>query len=63
MGRDKNHFDDTLATLIFMAKMDCKFKVLPIYMEIKNYLAQNYLMEEEMDGKPWYHNIKQFFQY
>lgn len=63
MKRDKNQFVDVLATLKFMAKMNYWIRVQPMCIEIKNLIAHYCLVEEEVEGKPWYHDIKHFNLY
>jgi hypothetical protein len=35
----------------------------PLNIDVKNSSAYYYSVEEEVDGNPWYHDIKQFIQY
>ena len=63
MGRDKNQFADALATLASMAKIDYGIRVQPIHIEIKNFPAHCCSLEGEIDGNPWFYDIKRFIQY
>jgi hypothetical protein len=63
MGRDKNQFANALATLSSMAKIDCGNRIQPLNIDIKNSSAYCCLGKEEMNGNPWYHDIKWFIQY
>ena len=63
LGRDKNQFADALATLASMAILDCGVKVHPVGIEIRSFPAHCCLIEEEVDGNPWYTYIKRFIQY
>ena len=63
MGRDKNQFADALATLASMAKTDYGIRVQPICIEIRNFPAHCCSIEGEVDGNPWFYDIKQFIQY
>ncbi|XP_061947896.1 uncharacterized protein LOC133671224 [Populus nigra] len=63
LGRDKNQFVDALATLASMATIDCGIRVHPIGIDIRSSPAHCCLIEEEVDGNPWYADIKRFIQY
>jgi hypothetical protein len=63
LGRDKNQFADALATLASIATIDCGIRVHPISIDIKSSPAHCCLIEEEVDGNPWYADIKRFIQY
>ncbi|XP_061945039.1 uncharacterized protein LOC133669048 [Populus nigra] len=63
MGRDKNQFADALATLASMAKTDYGIRVQPICIEIRNFPAHCCAIEGEVDGNPWFYDIKRFIQY
>jgi hypothetical protein len=43
-----------------MDKIDYGNKVQPISIKVMNSLTHYYLVEGEMDGNPWYYDIKQF---
>ncbi|XP_061965340.1 uncharacterized protein LOC133689500 [Populus nigra] len=63
MGRDKNQFADALTTLASMAKTDYGIRVQPICIEIRNFPAHCCAIEGEVDGNPWFYDIKRFIQY
>jgi ribonuclease HI len=63
LGRDKNQFADALATLASMATIDCGIRVHPIGIDIRSSPTHCCLIEEEVDGNPWYADIKRFIQY
>ncbi|XP_073263054.1 uncharacterized protein [Populus alba] len=62
LGRDKNQFADALTTLASMAIIDCGIRVHPIGIDIRSSPAHCCLVEE-VDGSPWYADIKRFIQY
>ena len=62
LGREGNHFADALATLAAMATIDLGHRVQPVHIDIRNNPAYCYSIEEEIDGKPWYYDIKNFVQ-
>lgn len=56
----QNEFADALATLSSMIQpLDMKF-IDPILVKIYNQLAYCAHVEEEADGKPWFHDIKEY---
>jgi hypothetical protein len=63
MGRDQNQFADALVTLSSMTKIDDANIVQPISIEVINYLVHYCLVKGEVDGNPWYYDIKQFIQH
>jgi ribonuclease HI len=62
LGKEGNHFVDALATLAAMATIDLGHKVQPIHIDIRNNPAHYCSVEGEIDGKPWYFDIKNFMQ-
>ena len=62
LGKEGNHFVDALATLAAMATIDLGYKVQPIHIDIRNNPAHYCSIEGEIDGKPWYFDIKNFMQ-
>ncbi|XP_052301368.1 LOW QUALITY PROTEIN: uncharacterized protein LOC127904008 [Populus trichocarpa] len=62
LGREGNHFADALATLAAMTTIDLKCKVQPLHIDIRNDPAHCCLVEGEMDGQPWYYDIKNLVQ-
>ena len=62
LGREGNQFADALATLAAMARIDFGRKVQPVHIDIRNNLAHCCSIEGEIDGNPWYYDIKNFVQ-
>ena len=62
LGREGNHFADALATLAAMTTIDLKCKVQPVHIDIRNDPAHCCLVEGEIDGQPWYYDIKNLVQ-
>lgn len=60
LERDKNQFIDTITVLTSMAQIDCGTQVQPMCIEIINSFAYYCSIEKELDGKPWYYDIKKF---
>ncbi|XP_019253933.1 PREDICTED: uncharacterized protein LOC109232631 [Nicotiana attenuata] len=58
--RIQNEFEDALATLSSMIQHPDKNYINPIEVEIMNQHAYCFHVNEETDGKPWYHDIKRF---
>ncbi|XP_070008076.1 uncharacterized protein [Nicotiana sylvestris] len=58
--RIQNEFADVLATLSPMIQYPDKNFVDPIPVKIYNQLAYCAHVEEEADGKPWFHDIKEY---
>ncbi|XP_075103553.1 uncharacterized protein LOC142178121 [Nicotiana tabacum] len=56
----QNKFTDTLATLSFIIQHPYKNYIDPIKVEIKDQHYYCFNVNEESDGKPWYHDIKKF---
>ncbi|XP_070029081.1 uncharacterized protein [Nicotiana sylvestris] len=56
----QNEFVDTLATLSSMIQRPDKNYINPIKVEIRDQHAYCFHVNEEPDGKPWYHDIKRF---
>ena len=57
LPRKENQMADALATLVAMFKTNSNDEVQLIRMSIKEESAHCLHIEEEVDGKPWYHNI------
>ncbi|XP_070039390.1 uncharacterized protein [Nicotiana tomentosiformis] len=55
-----NEFADALATLSSMIQHPDKNYIDPIEVEIGDQHAYCFHINEEPDGKPWYHDIKKF---
>ena len=45
-----------------MTTIDLEYKVQPVHIDIRNDPAHYCLVEGEIDGKPWYYNIKNLVQ-
>ncbi|XP_075091564.1 uncharacterized protein LOC142171766 [Nicotiana tabacum] len=58
--RIQNEFDDALATLSSMIQHLDKIYIDPIEVEISGQHAYYLHLDEEPDGKPWYHDIRRF---
>ncbi|XP_070022700.1 uncharacterized protein [Nicotiana sylvestris] len=58
--RIQNEFADALATLSSMIQHPDKNFIDPIPVRIYNQPAYCAHVEEETDGKPWFHNIKEY---
>ncbi|XP_075082302.1 uncharacterized protein LOC142166806 [Nicotiana tabacum] len=56
--RIQNTFADALATLSSMIQHPDKNYIDPIEVVIKDKYSYCFHVNEEADGKPWYHNIK-----
>ena len=62
LGREGNHFADALVTLTSMTRIDFGHKVRPIHIDTRNNPAHCCSVEREIDGNPWYYDIKNFIQ-
>ncbi|XP_070013645.1 uncharacterized protein [Nicotiana sylvestris] len=60
MPRIQNEFADALATLSSMIQHPDKNYIDPILVKIHNHPAYCAHIEEETDGKPWFHDIKEY---
>ncbi|XP_070008309.1 uncharacterized protein [Nicotiana sylvestris] len=58
--RVQNEFVDALSTLSSMIQYTDKNFIDPIPVRIHNQLAYCTHIEEEIDGKPWFHDIKEY---
>ncbi|XP_070023092.1 uncharacterized protein [Nicotiana sylvestris] len=58
--RIQNEFADALATLLSMMQHPNKNFIDPILEKIHNQPAYYAHVEEEADGKPWFHDIKEY---
>ncbi|KAJ9176821.1 hypothetical protein P3X46_012093 [Hevea brasiliensis] len=57
LSREKNQFADALATLAVMAQMEEGQTTQVIKIKARSEPAYCFMIEEEPDGKPWYHDI------
>ena len=62
LGMEGKHFVDALVTLASMARIDFRHKVQSVYIDIRNNPAYYCSVEREIDGNPWYYDIKNFIQ-
>jgi hypothetical protein len=62
LGMEGKHFVDTLVTLTSMARIDFGHKVQPVHIDIRNNPSHGCSVEREIDGNPWYYDIKNFIQ-
>jgi len=62
LGMEGKHFADALVTLTSMARIDFGHKVQPVHIDIRNNPAHCCSVEREINGNPWYYNIKNFIQ-
>ncbi|XP_070008081.1 uncharacterized protein [Nicotiana sylvestris] len=58
--RIQNEFADALATLPSIIQYPDKNFINPVQVRIHNQPAYCAHVDEEMDGKPWFHNIKEY---
>ncbi|XP_070011489.1 uncharacterized protein [Nicotiana sylvestris] len=58
--RIQNEFADALATLSSMIQHPNKNYIDPIPVKIHNQLTYCAYVEEKTDGKPWFHDIKEY---
>ncbi|XP_027186801.1 uncharacterized protein [Cicer arietinum] len=58
--REDNQLVDALATLSFMFQINQNDEIPSNKMESRDYPAYCHVMEEETDGKLWYHDIKHY---
>ncbi|KAE8685499.1 BTB/POZ domain-containing protein SETH6 [Hibiscus syriacus] len=62
LPREENQMADALATLAAMFQATKKVDMMPIKMQVYEIPAHCYSVEEEVDGKPWYHDILQYIK-
>lgn len=62
MPKTKNQFADALATLASMVRISEERDIHPIKVEVREEPAYCAFAEEELDGKPWYHDIRVFIK-
>ncbi|EOY07995.1 Uncharacterized protein TCM_022313 [Theobroma cacao] len=61
LPREENQMADALATLAAMFKVGTDVKIQPIMINLRECPAHCSSVEEEIDGKPWYHDIMRGF--
>ncbi|KAJ9177099.1 hypothetical protein P3X46_012351 [Hevea brasiliensis] len=62
LSRDKNQFADALATLAVMAQIEEGQMIQTLKIKVRNEPAYCFMIEEEPDGKPWYHDILIYYR-
>ncbi|XP_048127817.1 uncharacterized protein LOC125312740 [Rhodamnia argentea] len=62
LPRAQNQFADALATLSSMFQVIAGSDIEPLRIEILKHSAYSMLIEEEVDGEPWYQDIKVYLQ-
>ncbi|EOY03787.1 Uncharacterized protein TCM_018974 [Theobroma cacao] len=63
LPREENQIVDALATLTAMFKIKEAADVRPFDLEVREVSAHCLNVEEEVDGKPWYHDIMQYIKH
>ena len=53
---------DSLATLVTMFQVNSSDEVQPIRMKLNETPAHCAQIENEMDGKPWYYDIRRYIE-
>ena len=62
LPQKENQMMDALATLTTMFRVNSSDEVQPIKMRLKDTPAHCAQMEEEVDGKPWYYDIRRYIK-
>ncbi|XP_052477098.1 uncharacterized protein LOC128032533 [Gossypium raimondii] len=60
--REENQLAGALATLASMFKANRETEIMPIQMSIYETLAHYFSIEEESDGRPWFHDILEYIK-
>ncbi|XP_070026181.1 uncharacterized protein [Nicotiana sylvestris] len=60
--RIQNEVADALATLASMLHHPDKAYVDPLHIQVHDQNAYCNVVEEELDGEPWFHNIKEYIR-
>ncbi|XP_017980973.1 PREDICTED: uncharacterized protein LOC108663007 [Theobroma cacao] len=63
LPREENQIADALATLAAMFKIKEATDVRPFDLEVREVSVHCLNVEEEVDGKPWYHDIMPYIQH
>ncbi|WRX11880.1 Ribonuclease H domain - like 10 [Theobroma cacao] len=63
LPREENQIADALATLAVMFKIKEAADIRPFDLEVREAFAHYLNVEEEVDGKPWYHDIVQYIRH
>ncbi|XP_052483129.1 uncharacterized protein LOC128036234 [Gossypium raimondii] len=61
-SQEENQLADTLATLASMFKANRETEIIPIEMSIYETPAHCFSIEEESDGRPWFHDILEYIK-
>ncbi|XP_017970398.1 PREDICTED: uncharacterized protein LOC108660657 [Theobroma cacao] len=61
--REENQMANALATLTTMFKVGTDVKIQPIMINLRECLAHCSSVEEEVDRKPWYHDIVHYLKF
>ncbi|XP_016740193.1 uncharacterized protein [Gossypium hirsutum] len=59
---EENQLADAVATLALMFKASKETEIMPIQMSIYETLAHCFSIEEESDGRPWFHDILEYIK-
>lgn len=62
LSRSRNQFPDALSTLVSMLKISEETDICPITVETWDELAYCHNVEVELDGNPWFYDIKMFLE-
>ncbi|XP_052477822.1 uncharacterized protein LOC105787918 [Gossypium raimondii] len=60
--REENQLADALATLSSMFKANRETEIMPIQMSIYETPAHCFSIDEESDGRPWFHDILEYIK-
>ncbi|XP_052490773.1 uncharacterized protein LOC128043021 [Gossypium raimondii] len=60
--REENQLVDVLATLASMFKANRETEIMPIQMSIYETPTYCFSIEEESDGRPWFHDILEYIK-
>ncbi|XP_052479604.1 uncharacterized protein LOC128034804 [Gossypium raimondii] len=60
--REESQLADALATLALMFKANRETEIMPIQMSIYETPAHCFSIEEESDGRPWFHDILEYIK-
>nr|XP_012466309.1 unnamed protein product [Gossypium raimondii] len=60
--QEENQLADALATLASMFKVNRETEIMPIQMSIYETPAHCFSIEEESDGRPWFHDILEYIK-
>ncbi|XP_017976419.1 PREDICTED: uncharacterized protein LOC108661935 [Theobroma cacao] len=63
LPREENQMADALATLVAMFNVGTDVKIQPIMINLRECPAHCSSVEEEVDGKPWYHDIVHYLKF